>query len=377
VDACYTTFLCRWENYLLTLVTILVLSLLLYFPSVLCSLLTLGAILVMGVGRYHGQTKTLVELRKAPPVELLDQDQHLLKKQHTEQEQMHKSRLEFRQILSNAENFMLGVEEKVLDYIYSIYLWKSPEVSLCVTVLLCLVLVLLCTIDLHTIGACIPAIVLCTNRHFFSRSIDLWKLLLRRLKDRFDRRRNRQRTETRVTAETTGSHEGVERDEEEEEEGDTEPGSVIKPALPEEQDSSNEAGLSDANHTPELRQRASQRGSQGRHTDSPTASGAVDTVSRSGEGVVDPEAGQGTLQSTKRDGKATQHELCSKCKTALFFLKRKHDCNMCGQTFCGSCTSKVKKAALGVTSPAAYETSVRVCLNCKAQLTKANPQSQS
>jgi hypothetical protein len=290
---------------------------------------------------------------------------------------MHKSRLEFRQILSNAENFMLGVEEKVLDYIYSIYLWKSPEVSLCVTVLLCLVLVLLCTIDLHTIGACIPAIVLCTNRHFFSRSIDLWKLLLRRLKDRFDRRRNRQRTETRVTAETTGSHEGVERDEEEEEEGDTEPGSVIKPALPEEQDSSNEAGLSDANHTPELRQRASQRGSQGRHTDSPTASGAVDTVSRSGEGVVDPEAGQGTLQSTKRDGKATQHELCSKCKTALFFLKRKHDCNMCGQTFCGSCTSKVKKAALGVTSPAAYETSVRVCLNCKAQLTKANPQSQS
>ena len=43
-----------------------------------------------------------------------------------------------------------------------------------------------------------------------------------------------------MTAETTGSHEGVERDEEEEEgEGDTEPGSVIKPALPEEQDSSN------------------------------------------------------------------------------------------------------------------------------------------
>ena len=102
MDACYTTFLCRWENYLLTLVTILVLSLLLYFPcefllyhnsgweqchsidmmslcpAVLCSLLTLTAILVMGVGRYHGQTKTLVELRKAPPVELLDQDQHLL-----------------------------------------------------------------------------------------------------------------------------------------------------------------------------------------------------------------------------------------------------------------------------------------------------------
>ena len=46
--------------------------------AVLCSLLTLAAILVMGVGRYHGQTKTLVELRKAPPVELLDQDQHLL-----------------------------------------------------------------------------------------------------------------------------------------------------------------------------------------------------------------------------------------------------------------------------------------------------------
>ena len=54
-----------------------------------------------------------------------------------------------------------------------------------------------------------------------------------------DRRRNRQRIETQVTAETTGSQEGVERVEEEEEEGDTEPGSVINPALPEEQDSSN------------------------------------------------------------------------------------------------------------------------------------------
>ena len=26
-----------------------------------------------------------------------------------------------------------------------------------------------------------------------------------------------------------------------------------------------------------------------------------------------------------------------------------HDCNLCGQTFCGSCTVKVKRAALGVT----------------------------
>ena len=37
-----------------------------------------------------------------------------------------------------------------------------------VTLLLCLVLVLLCTFDLHSIGATIPAIVLFTNRHFFS-----------------------------------------------------------------------------------------------------------------------------------------------------------------------------------------------------------------
>ena len=44
----------------------------------LCSLLTLAAILVMAVGRYHGQTKTLVELKKTPVVELLDPDQHLL-----------------------------------------------------------------------------------------------------------------------------------------------------------------------------------------------------------------------------------------------------------------------------------------------------------
>ena len=26
-----------------------------------------------------------------------------------------------------------------------------------------------------------------------------------------------------------------------------------------------------------------------------------------------------------------------------------HDCNICGQTFCGSCSVKVKRAALGVT----------------------------
>ena len=90
----------------------------------------------MGIGRYHGQTKTLMELRKTPTVELLDQDEHLLvslsqgtsayyigtpvnfhmkgeallwayvipvfsllqKKQYSEQEHMHKSRIEFRQM---------------------------------------------------------------------------------------------------------------------------------------------------------------------------------------------------------------------------------------------------------------------------------------
>ena len=33
----------------------------------------------------------------------------------------------------------------------------------------------------------------------------------------------------------------------------------------------------------------------------------------------------------------------------IVFLFSQFDCNVCGQTFCGSCSIKVKKAALGVT----------------------------
>lgn len=46
--------------------------------AVLFSLLTLAAIFAMGVGRYHGQTKEIIALRKPPAVELLDPDQPAL-----------------------------------------------------------------------------------------------------------------------------------------------------------------------------------------------------------------------------------------------------------------------------------------------------------
>ena len=66
--------------------------------------------------------------------------------------------------------------------------------------------------DVHNIGASLPAIVLCTNRHFFSSeskmillsvrllpipqcrlgSIDLWKQLLTRLRQKLDKRKKRQ-----------------------------------------------------------------------------------------------------------------------------------------------------------------------------------------
>ena len=77
-----------------------------------------------------------------------------------------------------------------------------------------------------------------------SGSIDLWKLLLRRLKRRLDRRRKREGTETQVSAtKSGGGHEEVEREEEEEEgeerEVETEHGSVTNHPVPEEQDSSN------------------------------------------------------------------------------------------------------------------------------------------
>ena len=84
----------------------------------------------------------------------------------------------------------------------------------------------------------------------------------------------------------------------------------------------------------------------------------------------------------------------------IVFQFSQFDCNVCGQTFCGSCSIKVKKAVLGVTcksqhyGPSAFndsdlnlppsplapaaETSVRVCVNCKARLdqdSKATPHS--
>ena len=187
-----------------------------------------------------------------------------------------------------------------------------------------------------------------------------------------------------------------------------------------------ESGQIETVLSPELRHRTGTAHSSTDQTSTSTASSATgrgsveivvtttgETVSESETPVLGSTEG-GTIQ---KDGKcewlnivciacfayiytATQQELCGKCQTS-FFLKRKvivhtidndncllsqHDCNLCGQTFCGSCTVKVKKAALGVTcklqvyiilyykatpslvAPTTYETIVRVCFNCKAQL---------
>lgn len=96
--------LCRWQNYLLTLVVLIVLSVLIYHPcklvklemtvsnlirftnvyflsALFLSFLTLVAILLMAVGKYYSHTKTQFLLRKRvrPHVELLDQDaQHFV-----------------------------------------------------------------------------------------------------------------------------------------------------------------------------------------------------------------------------------------------------------------------------------------------------------
>lgn len=372
-------YVTRWENYLLTLAVILVFSLLFYFPSVLFSLLTLASILFMGLGRYHGQTKAIIALRKPPAVELLDPEQQELRKQHSEEGNMHKSRLEFRQILSNAEKVMLNAGNFV-DYIYNVYLWKSPEVSLCVTVLLCVVLVLLCTVELNSIGAAIPIIVLCSNKYFFSRSIDLWTQLLTRLKQKLQRRKQKRKKTNTFSGMKSSRLKDKDRDENEEEEEDEDEVEEKKVDDTEEErllvdhESSNEAGSSDVALTSELRHRAGARSQS--LVDQST--GTTTVVGGNGETVVKSEDCAGASeseswvpvsgpQSTRKDGKSPQQELCSKCQTS-FFLKRKHNCNVCGQTFCGSCTAKVKRAALGATSPTAFETSVRVCLNCKVKL---------
>ena len=92
----------RWENYLLTLCVIPILCFLLYFPgkalsvysvvlslfnifsffssAILFSILTLLAIVMMCVGRCHGQTKANVALTKVPEVKLLDSDYEALVK---------------------------------------------------------------------------------------------------------------------------------------------------------------------------------------------------------------------------------------------------------------------------------------------------------
>lgn len=46
-----------------------------------------------------------------------------------------------------------------------------------------------------------------------------------------------------------------------------------------------------------------------------------------------------------------RYKMCleSVCYIIMTVVFLQHDCNICGQTFCGSCSVKVKRAALGVT----------------------------
>ena len=87
-------------------------------------------------------------------------------------------------------------------------------------------------------------------------SIDLWKLLLGRLKHRLDMRK-RARTESQLSAKKSGSHEETEREEEEEEmeerEAEMEHGPVINPPrIPEERESSNVSSHSESYWPPPI-----------------------------------------------------------------------------------------------------------------------------
>lgn len=351
-------YIVRWENYFLTLLMLAASSCLFYLPVTLLFLLVLIAIVLMAVGRYYSQSRQLflLKCKETPKPSVLQQDHQNMKQYYKEQKESHKQLMEYKNILENAEK-VLSKALNSLEHVYSVILWQSPEVSLCVSVLLCVFLVLLCTVSLRSLLATLPALALCSNTHFLHRTVSLWKgfcsFVYRKAKLK---RREKEVPPLPPEAEAPPTSEPAETSHR------TPTASSFTAPL---QDHSTEsvpvssAASSDSEDTgrPVQRSRVTIQAVQ------PPATGSSDAGAEPTRGSPKPP------MLSRKD----MQGFCSKCNTSFAkLLKRKHDCNYCGQSYCGSCTVKVKKALLGATSPAAFEESVRVCMECKLKLDTIN-----
>ncbi|XP_064382868.1 protrudin-like [Halichondria panicea] len=325
-------YIVRWENYPLTVAVVFVLCVLLYYPSLFLACLTLLAIAAMAVGKYYSITKSLslLKTREPPNIEQLNHDLQELQHIEREQKSSHLLLLEYKLIMQNVERYFLLLT-KFLDYLYRVFLWKSPEVSLCVTVLLCLCFVLFCTVYLRLIACCAPVLTLCLNRHFLKRTVDLWRTAGLFVYSHVRLKRQPAENELATPSHKPCSENGIA------EEGER---SIELMA----NGQCEETG----------------EGSQLEEEVELVASTTFDTEQSS-----DPAA----PRDLPRPGRTTNVPVrCTKCDAPFTLIKRRHDCANCGNTFCGSCTVKKKRAFLGATAPAAYERSVRVCNDCKSTL---------
>lgn len=331
-------YIVRWENYILTLTTLVLLCILFYHPGLLAGSVVGVSIVGMAVGKYYSQSKLnallrRVERRDTREVQYLNEDSQALKKCMKDQKASHKLLLEYRRVMCNAEA-VINMVTRALEYVYKIILWESLEVSLCVTVLLCVLFALLCTVYLRVFLASFPLIVLCFNRHFINRTVELWKSLLNYTYRKVRLKRRESKADT-PSAELEVVHHSED------------------PQASQDQ-ITEEVPVSEG--TPESQVIHTSSGGLGQDGQTTAAARGSHVAANGNDG-------------TDKEGVNPSHNIkgfCTKCSTSFAkLLKRKHDCNYCGQSFCGSCTVKVKRAVLGATSPAAFEESVRVCLDCK------------
>ena len=328
-----------------------------------------------------------------PHVSYINQDhahqEELQKEEKTNEDDL----LEFQYLLNKSQEVITSLNG-ALEHLYGVALWQHGVQSICVCLLLSGLLVMMYADLLHVVFGCWPIIAFCFNAQFIHSVSDTWKKAM-------ERQNMTTNHPIATTSVTTPAVPGAQPMAATSAQLPTAPrSSSPTPTVPSTQPTATPSFTrkplpivpveSSGDMTDGEDVQASGEGERGRRKqpgDPPKAATAArDDVQTSevtpflhttGEEFL-VVTRQRSVDSQQEPGAAAglpgriEKEVCTRCNVSFTkLLKRRHDCNYCGQVFCGSCTGKVKKYLLGATSPAAYEESVRVCVTCKVKLIHA------
>eukprot|EP00731_Ephydatia_muelleri_P020821 Em0013g548a len=179
-DLCkIVSYIRRWQNFFHSSCAVMLLTLLSLNLSIFLSVVTVSFCVVMAIGYYHQYTSSAFarRLQVLPHVSYINQDQTHEEELQKEQKANEDDLLEFQYLLNKSQEVITTLNG-VLEHVYGVALWQHRVQSICVSLFLSALLVVIYADLLHIVFGCWAIIAFCFNTHFAHSVSDTWKKAL-------------------------------------------------------------------------------------------------------------------------------------------------------------------------------------------------------